>query len=248
MAMYSIKNRVVLVTGANRGIGKNIVEEFLRNGARKVYAAARNLESLNPLLSVYPESIVPVHIDLNKPETIVAAAEVAQDVEIVVNNAGMFKAAHLLSSDAVAALQTEMEVNVYGLMRMARAFAPILKANGGGALVQLNSIASMKNFSALATYSASKAASYSITQALRDVLKEQGTHVVSVHPGPIATDMSNDAGFGEIAEPAERVSQAIIAALAANEFHSFPDTMAKQIEAAYQGFATNIVEANLMEG
>jgi short-subunit dehydrogenase len=248
MIMYSINNRVVLVTGANRGIGKNIVEEFLRNGARKVYAAARNLETLNPLLSEYPESVVPVHIDLNKPETIVAAAEIADDVEVIVNNAGMFKAAKLLSADAVAALQTEMEVNVYGLMRVARAFAPILKANGGGALVQLNSIASMKSFSDLATYSASKAASYSITQALRDVLKEQGTQVVSVHPGPIATDMSNDAGFGDIAEPPERVSQAIIAALAANEFHSFPDTMAKQIEAAYQGFATNIIGANQAEG
>jgi short-subunit dehydrogenase len=248
MIMYSITNRVALVTGANRGIGKNIVEEFLRNGARKVYAAARNLETLNPLLSEYPESVVPVHIDLNKPETIVAAAEIADDVEVIVNNAGMFKAAKLLSADAVAALQTEMEVNVYGLMRVARAFAPILKANGGGALVQLNSIASMKSFSDLATYSASKAASYSITQALRDVLKEQGTQVVSVHPGPIATDMSNDAGFGDIAEPPERVSQAIIAALAANEFHSFPDTMAKQIEAAYQGFATNIIGANQAEG
>jgi len=74
---------------------------------------------------------------------------------------------------------------------MAQAFAPILKTNGGGALVQLNSIASMKNFSDLATYSASKAASYSITQALRDVLKEQGTHVVSVHPGSIATDIDH---------------------------------------------------------
>ena len=71
---------------------------------------------------------------------------------------------------------------------------------------------------------------------------------MSVHPGPIATDMGNDAGLGDIAEPAERVSEAIIAALAANEFHSFPDTMAKQIEAAYLGFATNIVEANLTEG
>lgn len=246
--MYSINNRIVLVTGANRGIGKNIVEEFLRQGARKVYAAARNLESLNPLLSQYPESIVAVHIDLNKPETILAAAQIASDVEIIVNNAGMFKAANLLSADAITALQTEMEVNVYGLMRMAQAFAPVLKKNGGGALVQLNSVASMKNFSDLATYSASKAASYSITQALRDVLKGQGTHVVSVHPGPIATDMSKDAGFGDIAEPAERVSQAIIAALDAQEFHSFPDTMAKQIGSVYQDFATNIVEANLMEG
>jgi NADP-dependent 3-hydroxy acid dehydrogenase YdfG len=246
--MYSLNNRVVLVTGANRGIGKSIVEEFLENGVSKVYAAARNLESLKPLLLQYPDRVVPVHIDLNNPDTIVAAAESAPDVEIVVNNAGMFKAANFMSADSVTALQTEMEVNVYGLMRVAQAFAPILKANGGGALVQLNSIASMKNFSELATYSASKAASYSITQALRDALVDQGTQVVSVHPGPIATDMGNDAGFGEIAEPAERVSQAIIAALAANEFHTFPDAMAKQFEVAYQGFASNIVEANLMEG
>ena len=245
--MNSVKNSVVLVTGANRGIGKSIVEEFLQGGARKVYAAARNLESLNPLISQYPEQVVPVHIDLNKPETIETAAKLARDVEIVVNNAGMFKAADLLSAESVTALQTEMEVNVYGLMRVAQAFAPILKANGGGALVQLNSVASIKNFANLATYSASKAASYSITQALRDVLKDQGTRVVSVHPGPIATDMAADAGFGDMAEPTELVPQAIIAALAANDFHSYPDTMAKQIGAAYQDFASNIVEVNLME-
>ena len=246
--MYSVKNRVVLVTGANRGIGKSIVEEFLHTGARKVYAAARYLESLKPLIAQYPQQLVPVHIDLNKPETIEAAARITGDVEIVVNNAGMFKATKLLSADSIEALQTEMEVNVYGLMRVAQAYAPILKANGGGALVQLNSVASIKNFTDLATYSASKAASYSITQALRDVLKDQGTQVVSVHPGPIATDMSKDAGFGDMAEPVVLVPQAIIAALASNEFHSFPDSMAKQIGAVYQGFASNIVEANLMEG
>lgn len=246
--MYSVENRVVLVTGANRGIGKSIVEEFLSNGARKVYAAARSLESLNPLIAQYPDQVVPVHIDLNKPETINAAVEITGDVEVVVNNAGMFKAAPLLSAESVDALQTEMEVNVYGLMRVAQAYAPVLKANGGGALVQLNSVASIKNFSDLATYSASKAASYSITQALRDVLKDQGTQVVSVHPGPIATDMSADAGFGDMAEPVILVPQAIIAALASNEFHSYPDTMAKQIGVVYEGFANNIIDANLLEG
>jgi NAD(P)-dependent dehydrogenase (short-subunit alcohol dehydrogenase family) len=246
--MYSVKDRIVLVTGANRGIGKSIVEEFLRAGARKIYAAARNPELLDVLTAAHGDRIVPLRIDLNDPDSITAAAQKATDVEIVINNAGMANVANPLASNAVAALQEEMKVNVYGLMRMAQAFAPVLKKNGGGAFAQLNSIASMKCFSDFATYSASKAASYSITQALREILQAQGTRVVSVHPGPIATDMANGLGIGEIAEPTELVPQAIIAALASGDFHAFPDTMAKQVGAAYQDFATNIVEANLMEG
>ncbi|MEW8028470.1 MAG: SDR family oxidoreductase [Candidatus Thiodiazotropha sp.] len=246
--MQKVKGRVVLVTGANRGIGKSIVEEFLRAGASKIYAAARNPESLKPLTDAYDKRIVALCIDLNDPASITSAASLASDVEIVVNNAGMLNIATPLASNAVAALQDEMEVNVYGLMRMAQVFAPLLRANGGGALVQLNSVASMKNFADFATYSASKAASYSITQGLRDVLKEQGTHVISVHPGPIATDMATHAGLDEIAEPVEVVPQAIINALETGEFHAFPDSMAKQIGAVYHDFASNIVEANLMEG
>lgn len=246
--MNTIKNRNVLVTGANRGIGKAIVEKFLEDGAEKVYAAARDMESLNPLLATYGDRVVSVHVDLNQPETITKAAELADDVDMVVNNAGMLKIESPLSANAIPALQAEMEVNVYGLIRVAQAFAPVLKANGGGVLVQLNSVASVKNFADFATYSASKAAAYSITQGLRDKLGEQGTQVISVHPGPIATDMAQDAGLGEMAEPAVLVPEAIIEALKKNEFHVFPDSMAKQVGGVYADFATNIVEANLMEG
>ena len=131
---------------------------------------------------------------------------------------------------------------------MAQAFAPVLKANGGGAFVQLNSVASMKNFADFATYSASKAAAYSITQALRELLGQQGTAVLSVHPGPIATDMSDAAGMSEIAEPPSLVAEGIVAALKAGDFHLFPDSMAKQFGDAYQSFAENIVEADQSEG
>ncbi|MEW7996485.1 MAG: SDR family NAD(P)-dependent oxidoreductase, partial [Candidatus Thiodiazotropha endolucinida] len=164
--MQSVKGRIVLVTGANRGIGKSIVEEFLLAGASKIYAAARNPESLKPLTDAYGERVVALRIDLNDPASITTAARQAGDVEIVINNAGMLNIANPMAGNAVAAMQDEMEVNVYGLMRMAQAFAPLLKVNGGGALVQLNSVASMKNFADFATYSASKAASYSITQGL----------------------------------------------------------------------------------
>jgi NAD(P)-dependent dehydrogenase (short-subunit alcohol dehydrogenase family) len=141
----------------------------------------------------------------------------------------------------------EMDVNVYGLLHMAQAFAPVLAKNGGGVFVQLNSVASIKCFPDFATYAASKAAAYSITQALREAMGRNGTRVISVHPGPIATDMADDAGLTPIAEPASVVADALADALAGESFHVFPDKMARQFWAAYQGFAVDVVEAPIGE-
>lgn len=246
--MSSVKGKIVLVTGANRGIGKAIVDVFIKEGADKIYAAARNLESLNPLTAAYGNRIQPIHIDLNKPETIEHAAQQADDVEWVINNAGMLNVADPLSANAIEAMKQEMEVNVYGLMRISQAFAPVLEYNGGGVLVQLNSVASMKNFADFATYSASKAASYSITQALRDKLIAKGIRVLSVHPGPIDTDMARSVGLGELAEPAELVPWAILSALKGDDFHVYPDNMAKQIANAYQGFSSGVIDSGMIAG
>jgi NAD(P)-dependent dehydrogenase (short-subunit alcohol dehydrogenase family) len=242
-----IKDRVVLVTGANRGIGLVLVEEMLRQGAAKVYAAVRDPASAEELSARHGDRLVPLKLDLVDPQSIEDAAKQASDVQIVINNAGILKNAGPMDEGAIEALTQEMDVNVFGLMRIARAFAPVLKRNGGGALVQLNSVASLLAFADFATYGASKAAAYSITQALRDVLGRQGTHVVSVHPGPIATDMAKAAGLDEMAEPPAVVANSIINALRNGEFHAFPDSMAQKVGRGYESFAKNFVEQESVE-
>ena len=244
----SIEGKTVLVTGANRGIGRSFVEVFLQHGAAKVYAAVRNPESAQPLVEKHGDRVAVVPLDLSDAASIQGAAATATDVDVVVNNGGVLKTATPLDSEALDALQFELDVNLFGLIRMARAFAPVLARNGGGHFVQLNSVVSLKSFSSFSTYSASKAAAYSITQALREVLVAQGTQVLSVHPGPILTDMGNDAGLTEIAEPAELVPKAVLEAMARGDFHVFPDTMARQIGGAYASFAETVVEADLSEG
>lgn len=243
---FAVNNKVALVTGANRGIGKAIVESLIKHGVKKVYAAARKPDSIAPLVEQHGGRIIPLQIDMNKPDTITAAAESAGDVELVVNNAGILENASPLSENAIQALENEFNVNVFGLLRMAQAFAPVLKKNGGGAFVQLNSVASIKCFADFATYSASKAAAYSLTQGLRDKLKEQGTFVLSVHPGPIDTDMIAKAGLKDMAQPVTLVSEGIIRALEAGDFHLFPDDMAQSIWDQYENFARNIVNVDLM--
>lgn len=240
---FSVKDKVALVTGANRGIGKAIVESFFKHGVKKVYLAVRNPESTQDLQAQYGEKVVALHVDVTDVASIKALAKETKDVDILVNNAGVMNLASPLSEEAEASLQHEFNVNVFGLLRTSQAFAATLETNKG-ALVQLNSIASIKTFGDITTYSASKAAAYSVTQGLREKLGEKGVSVLSVHPGPIATDMGKSAGFSDAPE-ATIVAEGIVSALEAGDFHLFPDPMAKQLEEAYRSYADNIILGDL---
>ncbi|MCL1123255.1 SDR family oxidoreductase [Shewanella surugensis] len=238
----SIKDKVALVTGANRGIGKAIVEAFIEQGAKKVYLAVRDPETTTELEFKHADKVQTLQVDMANANSIAALADKVSDLDIIVNNAGVLELTNLLEDQSEAALDKQLSVNLYGLLRISNALVPVIEKNGGGALVQLNSVASIKNFSGVDFYSASKAAAYSITQGLKEKLKDKNITVLSVHPGPIDTDMAAQVGFPDGASPAS-VAQAIVSSLNAGDFHLFPDPVSKDFESAYQSYSDALITA-----
>ena len=179
-----IENAVVLVTGANRGIGLAFARELLARGARKVYAGARN-----PVAVTQP-GVHALRLDVNNPEDVAAAAALASDVTLVINNAGIAQPGGFLATDSEEVARRIFETNFFAVLRMSKAFAPILKANGGGALLNVLSAASWANGGELAAYSASKSAAWSLTNALRSELSAQQTQVLGLHMAYVDTDLT----------------------------------------------------------
>lgn len=177
-----LNNAVVLVTGANRGIGAEFVAQLKQRGAAKIYAASRDG-------AIDVDGVEPIKLDITDPAQIQAAAAAAGDVQVLINNAGISTGTSVVSGD-VADIRREMDTNFFGPLLMTQAFAPILKTNGGGAIVNVVSALSWFTLPSAGAYAASKAAAWSLTDSTRLELTDQGTQVVGVHMGLVDTDMA----------------------------------------------------------
>jgi NAD(P)-dependent dehydrogenase (short-subunit alcohol dehydrogenase family) len=227
-----IEGSVALVTGANRGIGKAFVEVLRDRGATRIYATARRIDSLAPLVASDPRRIVPLALDVTDVRSIRAAAEQAKGVTLLVNNAGATFFSGFLGTDDLAPARAEMEINYFGPLTVIRAFAPQLKASGDSAIVNIGSIASLITFPSLGSYSASKAAVHSLTKGVRAELRAQGTVVVGVYPGPVDTDMAK--GMTAQKVPPAHIAEAALAAVVDGTEDVFPDDVSAKMYADLQ--------------
>jgi NAD(P)-dependent dehydrogenase (short-subunit alcohol dehydrogenase family) len=221
-----IENSVVLVTGANRGIGLAFTRALLDRGARKVYAAARHPES------VTLPGVEALQLDVTKPDEIAAAVNRASDVTLVINNAGIAQPGGFLAQDSDAVARRIFETNFFSMLNMSKAFAPALKANGGGGLLNVLSVASWVNGGELAAYSASKSAAWSLTNALRNELAGQKTQVLGLHMAYVDTDLTR--GLDAKKSSPEEIVQRALDGLEAGADEVLADTLTQQVR---QGLA-----------
>jgi len=217
-----LANAVVLITGANRGIGQAFAREALARGARRVYAAARDPGS------VKLPGVLPIQLDVTDPEQVARAARECRDVTLLINNAGVAETGGFLLDAAEEAARRQLDVNFFGMLRMAQAFAPVLAAHGGGALLNVLSIASWINRPLLGTYGATKSAAWALTNGLRHELREQGTQVTALHMGFVDTDLTR--GIDMPKSTPEAIVRAAFDGLEAGADEVLADHAAQQVK------------------
>ena len=219
-----LQDSVVFITGANRGLGLAFAQAALAAGARKVYAAARNPASITL------PGVVPIALDVTDVAQVEAAARDCGDVTLLINNAGISLGSDLLSPNSVEKARAEFETNFFGVWALAAAFAPVLKANGGGAIVNVLSALAWATFPSVATYSTSKAAAWSLSNGLRNELREQGTQVTSLHVGYMDTDMTDGIDAPKSA-PAD-VARVTLEGVEAGLFEVLADDVSRGVKAS----------------
>ncbi len=221
-----INGSVVLVTGASRGIGKALVEKLLAAGAARVYATARNPAQLEVLVALDPARVIALRLDTTNSDDVAAVAKAAPDVNVLVNNAGVLSSANLLTTSR-AAIDADFATNVFGMLEVTKALLPSIERAGAGAIVNVLTVVSLSSMPGLGGYSASKAAAYSVTQALRGELAPKGIAVHAVFPGPVDTDMSKAIALPKTSPQA--VAQAIVEGVVRGDEDILPDPMAQQV-------------------
>jgi NAD(P)-dependent dehydrogenase (short-subunit alcohol dehydrogenase family) len=218
-----INGSVALVTGANRGLGRHFAQELLKRGASAVYATARDPRGVDlPGVRV-------LRLDITDPDSVAEAADVAKDVSLLVNNAGVATYTNLLSG-GLDKIRLEMETHYFGTLQVVRAFAPVLARNGGGAILNVLSVLSWANYDGANSYSAAKAAQWSLTNGIRLELAGQGTAVTGVHLGAADTDMM--AGFDVPKLDPARVVGAALDGVAAGHREVLVDDASRAAKAA----------------
>jgi NAD(P)-dependent dehydrogenase (short-subunit alcohol dehydrogenase family) len=217
-----IDNATVLVTGANRGIGLAFARELLARGARKVYAGARDPASITL------PGVEAIRLDVTKPADVAAAVAKASDVTLVINNAGIAEVGGFLAADSEAVARRMFETNFFGVLRMSQAFAPVLKANGGGAFLNVLSIVTWINAGLLAPYAASKSAAWSLTNSLRHELQAQGTQVTALHMAFVDTDLAR--GIDAPKTSAEDIAKSALDGLEAGQDEVLADDRTRSIK------------------
>lgn len=217
-----LDNATVLITGANRGIGLAFAKAALARGARKVYAGARDPRS------VTLPGLTPLQLDVNSPADITAAVAAAGDVTLVINNAGIARFGGFLAADAESRLRQQLETNLFGVLRISQAFAPVLAANGGGALLNVASIASWITSPALAGYSVTKSAVWSLSNGLRNELRGQKTRVLTLHMAFVDTDMTQ--GIAAPKSTPEQIVTRAFDALEAGADEVLADDLTQQVK------------------
>lgn len=218
-----IVGSVALVTGANRGLGRILAQQLLERGAAKVYAGARNPESIDL------PGVIPLQLDVTDAAQIEAAAVAAPDATLLINNAGINRPGTLLHSP-LADLETEMDTNSHGILHMVRAFAPGLAASGGGTIVNVLSAQSWFAHPGTNGYHVSKAAAWALTNGFRLELAEQGTRVVAAHAGAFDTDFS--AGYDGPKEDPADIATAILDGTERGDIEVLADDWTRGVKAS----------------
>jgi NAD(P)-dependent dehydrogenase (short-subunit alcohol dehydrogenase family) len=230
VVMVSIADKTVLVTGANRGIGRSLVEEALRRGAKRVYAGTREP------LGYADERITPVTLDVTDAEQIQAAVEKVDSLDVLVNNAGIWLFDDLSDRSAI---DGHLAVNFFGTLGVTQAFLPLL-TRSRGAIVNNVSVAALASVPITPAYSISKAAAFSLTQSLRALLAGQGISVHAVLTGPVDTDMTR--AFDIPKAPPDSVARGILDGLENNEEDIFPDPLSQSMAESWRRGAVKAFE------